>query len=96
MEGSKDAGRKIAEDYLKKFDRIIHTIEKNALPASKASGLTDALAETLVKFINKGKFATKGDKIIPQGYSVKDTNAFMKTITKDLKIQEENAVALMD
>ena len=96
MEGSKDAGRKIAEDYLKKFDRIIHTIEKNALPASKASGLTDALAETLVKFINKGKFATKGDKIIPQGYSVKDTNAFMKTMTKDLKIPEENAVALMD
>jgi len=96
MEGSKDAGKKIAEDYLKRFDRIIHSIEKNALPASRASGLTDALAETLVKFINKGRFATKGDKIIPQGYSVKDTNAFMKTMTKDLKIADENAVALMD
>jgi len=96
LEGAKDAGRKIAEDYLKRFDRIIHFIEKNALPASRASGLTDTLAETLVKFINKGKFATKGDKIIPQGYSVKDTNSFMKTMTKDLKIPEENAVALMD
>jgi len=96
LEGSKDAGKKIAEDYLKRFDRIIHSIEKNALPASRASGLTDALAETLVKFINKGKFATKGDKIIPQGYSVKDTNEFMKTMTKDLKIPEENALALMD
>ena len=37
MEGSKDAGKKIAEDYLKRFDRIIHTIEKNAFPASRAS-----------------------------------------------------------
>ena len=28
MEGAKESGKKIAEDYLKKFDRIIHIIEK--------------------------------------------------------------------
>ena len=96
MEGAKDAGRKIAEDYLKRFDRIIHTIEKKALPASRASGLTDALAESIVKFINRGKFAVSKGKIIPQGYSTRVINEFMKTMTKDLKIDPDDATALMD
>ena len=96
MEGAKDAGRKIAEDYLKRFDRIVHTIEKKALPASRASGLTDTLAESLVKFINRGKFAVSKGKIIAQGYSTKVMNEFMKTMTKDLKIDPDDAVALMD
>ena len=96
MEGAKDAGRKIAEDYLKRFDRIIHTIEKKALPASRASGLTDALAESIVKFMNRGKFAVSKGKIIPQGYSTRVINEFMKTMTKDLKIDPDDATALMD
>ena len=96
MEGSKDAGRKIAEDYLKRFDRIIHAIEKKALPASRASGMTDTLAEALVKFINRGNFTVSKGKIIAQGYSTKVINEFMKTMTKDLKIASDDAVALMD
>ena len=96
MEGAKDAGRKIAEDYLKRFDRIVHTIEKKALPASRASGMTDTLADSLVKFINRGKFSVKKGKIIAQGYSTKVINEFMKTMTKDLKINPDDATALMD
>ena len=96
MEGARESGKKIAEDYLKKFDRIIHTIEKKALPASRASGLTDALAESLVKFINRGKFAVSKGKIIAQGYSTKVVNEFMKTMTKDLKIASDDAVGLID
>jgi len=96
MEGAKESGKKIAEDYLKKFDRIIHTIEKKALPASRASGLTDSLSEAFVKFINRGKFAVSKGKIIAQGYSTKVINEFMKTMTKDLKINPDDAVALID
>ena len=96
MEGAKESGKKIAEDYLKRFDRIIHTIEKKALPASRASGLTDSLAEAFVKFINRGKFAVSKGKIIAQGYSTKVINEFMKTMTKDLKIASDDAVSLID
>ena len=96
MEGFKESARKITEDYLKNFDAIIHRIEKKAMPASRASGLTEKLSESFVKFINKGKFATKGKQIIPQGFSKKDTNEFIKTMTDDLKINRDDAVSLMD
>jgi hypothetical protein len=96
MEGAKESAQVLTKDYLKRFDRIINTIEKKALPASKASGLTDSLSNALVRFMNKGKFVVKDKKIIPQGYSVKATNEFMKTMTKDLKVDREDAVALMD
>ena len=66
------------------------------MPASRASGLTEKLSESFVKFINKGKFATKGKQIIPQGFSKKDTNEFIKTMTDDLKINRDDAVSLMD
>jgi hypothetical protein len=45
MEGAKESGKLIARDYLKRFDEIIRTIEKKALPASRASGLTDSLSD---------------------------------------------------
>ena len=96
MEGAKESSRKIVEDYLKRFDKIIYNIEKKALPASKASGLTDSLSDAFVKFINKGKFVVKNKKIIPQGFKTADTNAFIKTMTKDLKIASDDAVSLMD
>ena len=96
MEGAKESGQLIAKDYLKRFDKIIHTIEKKALPASRASGLTDSLSESFIKFINRGKFATSKGKIIAQGYSTKTINEFMKTMTKDLKINPDDAVALID
>jgi len=96
MEGAKESGQLIAKDYLKRFDQIIHTIEKKALPASRASGLTDSLSEAFIKFINRGKFATSKGKIIAQGYSTKTINEFMKTMTKDLKINPDDAVALID
>ena len=96
MEGAKESAKKITEDYLKNFDSIIHAIEKKATPAARASGLTEKLSESLVKFINKGKFVNKGKNIIPQGFSVKDTNEFMKTMTKDLQINTDDAVDLMN
>jgi len=96
MEGAKESSRKIVDDYLKRFDKIIYNIEKKALPASKASGLTDSLSSAFVKFINKGKFVVKDKKIIPQGFKTADSNAFIKTMTKDLKIASDDAVSLMD
>ena len=96
MEGAKESGQLIAKDYLKRFDQIIHTIEKKALPASRASGLTDSLSESFIKFINRGKFATSKGKIVAQGYGTKTINEFMKTMTKDLKIDPDDAVALID
>ena len=62
----------------------------------KATGLTDSLSDAFVKFINKGKFVVKNKKIIPQGFKTADTNAFLKTMTKDLKIASDDAVSLMD
>ena len=96
MEGAKESGKIIARDYLKSFDTIIHTIEKKALPASRASGLTDSLSNALVRFINRGKFITKNGKIFAQGYSTRVVNEFMKTMTKDLKIASDDAVSLID
>ena len=96
MEGAKESGKVIASDYLKRFDKIIHTIEKKALPASRASGLTDSLANALVRFINRGKFSTSKGKIVAQGYSTRVINDFMKTMTQDLKIASDDAVALID
>ena len=96
MEGAKESAQVLTRDYLKRLDRIVNTIEKKALPASRASGLTDSLSNALVRFMNKGKFVVKDKKIIPQGYSVKAANEFMKTMTKDLKVDRDDAVALMD
>ena len=96
MEGAKESSRKIVEDYLRRFDKIIYNIEKKAMPAARASGLTDSLASAFVKFINQGKFVVKNNKIIPQGFSTKVMNDFMKTMTKDLKIDSDDAVSLMD
>ena len=64
MEAAKESGKIITRDYLKRFDRIIHTIEKKALPASKASGLTDSLSNALVRFINRGTFTIKNGKCL--------------------------------
>jgi hypothetical protein len=96
MEGAKESSRKIVEDYLRRFDKIIYNIEKKAMPAARASGLTDSLASAFVKFINQGKFVVKNNKIIPQGFSTKVMNDFMKTMTKDLKIDSDDAVSLMN
>jgi len=96
MEGAKESGQIIIRDYLKRFDKIIGAIEKKALPASRASGLTTSLSNAFVKFINKGKFATSKGKIVAQGYSTKVINEFMKTMTQDLKIASDDAVGLID
>ena len=96
MEGAKESGQIIVRDYLKRFDRIIGSIEKKALRASNASGLTTSLSNAFVKFINQGKFATSKGKIVAQGYSTKVVNEFMKTMTKDLKIASDDAVGLID
>ena len=96
LEGKQASARKLAEDYLKNFDEIIKRISKNSQSAANASGLTDEISEAIVKVIGQGKLGVKNGRVVGQGFSPKSLNAFMKTLTEDLKIGTDDAVALVD
>ena len=97
LHGKEASSRLLTEDYLKNFDQIIKRISKNSQGAANASGLTNDISKVIVDTIRKGKLGVnKQGKVIVQGFKPKDLNQLMKTLTKDLKVAEKDALALID
>jgi|6_EtaG_2_1085325.scaffolds.fasta_scaffold03132_3 hypothetical protein len=97
LHGKESSSRLLTEDYLKNFDQIIKRISKNSQGAANASGLADDISQVIVDTIKKGKLGVnKQGKVVVQGFGSKDLNKLMKTLTKDLKVAEKDALALID
>ena len=97
LHGKEASSRLLTEDYLKNFDQIIKRISKNSQGAANASGLTDDISKVIVDTIKKGKLGVnKQGRVVVQGFGSKDLNLLMKTLTKDLKVAEKDALALID
>ena len=96
MEGKMSSSEALAKDYLKGFDNIIKKMSNSSQSASTASGLKQGISDMIVNVIQKGRMTVKNGKVVAGSFDSKTLNTFFKTLTKDLKVSDKNALALID
>ena len=96
MEGKISSSEALAKDYLKGFDQILKRISNESQGASSSSGLRQGLSDLIVGVIQKGRLSVKNGKVAAGSWDSKTLNTFFKSLTKDLKVSEKNALAIID
>ena len=96
MTGKEMSSQLLANDYLKSLDQVTKRISKYTQKASNASGMTDELSSWIVNTIRSGNLGVKNGKVVVTGYKKETLNKMMKSLTKDLKVKPDDAVALID
>jgi len=96
LEGKKTSANLLATDYLKNIDEITKNISKYSQSAANSSGMTQELADLIIKVINKGNLGLKNGRVIVKGFDDNSLDTFWKDITKKLKVKPEDATKLID